>query len=149
MLACMHACMHACIDVSVLQLQQKGILACIGSALLGSAAGTLMGGAQQALSGPFALNTPQTNLTANLGGAAAPAAVPAAAAAAVPAAAPAATVAAAPAGGAFVSPSLAAAAAPDTSHNITGIIIGVFVGLLALCLIGGCVWKMTKRKKRR
>lgn len=40
-------------------------------------------------------------------------------------------------------------APPDTSHNVTGIVIGVVVGLLVLCVVGGCVWKMTKKKSKR
>lgn len=129
---------------SALQLHDsKGLLSGIGSALLGSAAGTLMGGAQQTLNGPFALNTPQTNLTANLGS-------PSTAAAG---AAPAAVVGApmqVAAGTAMMPGAMVATADPsaDTSHNVTGIVIGVIVGLVVLCLIGGCVWKMTKKGRR-
>ncbi|KAL8274152.1 hypothetical protein Esti_001994 [Eimeria stiedai] len=125
---------------SALQLQEgKGLLSGIGSALLGSAAGTLLGGAKQTLQGPFALNTPQTNLTANLGSPAAATATPAGtAAAATP-------MASLPLG----AESPAGATSTDASHHVTGIVIGVIVGLLVLCLVGGCVWRMTKRKRRR
>lgn len=121
---------RAASEASAIQLGGKGILAGIGSALLGSAAGTLVGGAQQTLSGPFALNTPQTNLTANLGG-------PTTAAGQ-----------AAPAG--MMMPLGTPTGEPaDTSHNVTGIVIGVLVGLIVLCVIGGCLWKMTKKKRKR
>ncbi|OEH78716.1 uncharacterized protein LOC34619861 [Cyclospora cayetanensis] len=107
---------------SALQVKDQGILAGIGSALLGSAAGTIIGGAQQNLAGPFALNTPQTNLTANVSGA-----------------------------GGLGAAQMGATSetSSDSSHNVTGVVIGVIVGLVALCLIGGCVWKMTKGKRKK
>lgn len=130
------------VQMSALQMKERGsILQGIGGALLGSAAGTLLGGANQALQGPFALNTPQTNLTAGLTQTPAATAVTAAPMASLPvagvtgmASVPAMTY------GTYDT-------SVDTSHTVAGIVIGIIVGLILLCLIGGCVWKLTKKRR--
>ncbi|KEP66789.1 UNVERIFIED_CONTAM: hypothetical protein HHA_270350 [Hammondia hammondi] len=125
----------------------------IGTMLAGAGISTLLGGLNQYQMGPFSPATP-TSPGVMPGAAASP--LPAAAApgvaapgvaapgAALPQMTPAATALAAP-------PALAAGVvAPQESSepNVVAISLGIVGGLIALCLVGGCVYTATKKKRR-
>ncbi|PHJ21026.1 transmembrane protein [Cystoisospora suis] len=109
----------------------------IGTILAGAGLSTLLGGANQYQMGPFAPATP-TAPGMMPGGTT----VPAAPALGVPGAVPA--MAAAPA---MAGPATPASDGDD--HHVAAIAIGVIGGLIALCLVGGCIYTMMKRKKKR
>ncbi|KFG61605.1 putative transmembrane protein [Toxoplasma gondii RUB] len=120
----------------------------IGTMLAGAGISTLLGGLNQYQMGPFSPATP-TSPGVMPGAAASPlpgAAAPglAAPAAALPQMSPAATALAAPAA---LAPGIVA---PQESSepNVVAISLGIVGGLIALCLVGGCVYTATKKKRR-
>ncbi|PFH35698.1 hypothetical protein BESB_053490 [Besnoitia besnoiti] len=115
----------------------------IGTILAGAGLNTLLGGVNQYQMGPFAPATP-TAPGVMPGAAATPLAVPAAPPGGLP------QMAAPPTALPGAVPMVAAAATPtDSGTNVVAITLGVIGGLVALCLVGGCVYTATSKKRKR